>query len=315
MYESFYGLSEKPFSLTPDPAFLFLGRNHSVGLTMLQYGIENRAGITVLTGEIGSGKTTLIRRLLDDINDELVIGLISNTHAAFGNLMQWIAMAFDLDSDIESKATLYDNFTKFLVEQYAAGKRTVLVVDEAQNLDAATLEELRLVTNINADKDQVLQLILVGQPELRDILRGPGLTQFVQRVGVDFHLSALSAAETDDYIRHRLNVAGGNPDLFSPVARRFVHLQCEGVPRRINSLCDTALVYGFADSASVIDEELIAAIATERVKDGLLGAGLLPESGAGKGTVSEATIQDNLNQARSECAMEATAECQSHSTG
>ena len=274
MYETFYGFKEKPFALTPDPAFLYLGKNHSTGLTMLQYGLSNRAGITVLTGTIGSGKTTLIRRLLDEIPADIEIGLISNTHASFGNLLQWVSVAFGLPVKSDDKPYLHDEFGRYLIENYARGKRTVLILDEAQNLKPGMLEELRLLNNINADKDQVLQLVLVGQPELRETLRSPNLAQFVQRIEVDYHLRSLSAKDTDAYIRHRLNTAGGDRDLFDPVGRRFVHYVCDGVPRLINSLCDTALVYAFADGAEHISRELVQSIVAERAEAGLFGAGM-----------------------------------------
>lgn len=273
MYESFYGFKEKPFSMTPDPAFLYLGGKHSTGLSMLRYGLVNRAGITVLTGEIGAGKTTLVRHLLNEANDNVVIGLISNTHESFGNLMQWVSLAFDLPGESNSKAVLYEKFARFLIQQYAAGRHSVLIVDEAQNLTDTSLEELRLLTNINADKDQLLQLVLVGQPELRDRLRKPCLVQFVQRVAVDYHLLPLSVEETHHYIAHRLFVAGGEPGLFEPVACRFIHYQCGGVPRLINSICDTALVYGFAGQESRITAELVFGMVTERIGAGLFGAG------------------------------------------
>ncbi|MEX2479627.1 MAG: AAA family ATPase [Gammaproteobacteria bacterium] len=273
MYEQFYGFREKPFSMTPDPAFLYLGTKHSTGLSMLRYGLMNRAGITVLTGDIGAGKTTLLRHLLNESEADLVIGLISNTHESFGNLMQWVAVAFDLGTDSDSKPVLYERFASYLIEQYAAGKRTVLIVDEAQNLDDAALEELRLLTNINADKDQLLQLVLVGQPELRDKLRSPKLVQFVQRVAVDFHLAPLGPEETHHYINHRIEVAGGKPGLFGPVACRFIHYQCGGVPRLINSVCDTALVYGFAGQETEISAELVFDMVIERITGGLFGAG------------------------------------------
>lgn len=298
MYEVFYGFSEKPFALRPDPAFLYLGKKHGTGLTMLQYGLANHTGITVLTGEIGCGKTTLVRRLLDEISDDIEVGLISNTHSSFGMLMQWVCAAFDLPSKARSKAALYDVFAQFLIEKYALGQRTVLIIDEAQNLDRSMLEELRLLTNINADKDDLLQLVLVGQPELREVLRDGRLRQFVQRVGVDFHLAPLGASETDEYIRHRLAVVGGDLELFNPVARRFVHLLAGGVPRRINALCDTALVYGFADQVNVITADLIAQIANERMSGGLFGAGIMgEESEVGSPLESEKKVQAVLRDA------------------
>ncbi|NNF16565.1 MAG: AAA family ATPase, partial [Gammaproteobacteria bacterium] len=170
MYEQFYKLDEKPFTLLPDPAFLYLGKKHQMALTMLQYGLANNSGFSVITGEIGSGKTTLIRRLLNEMDDDISVGLISNTHQSFGDLLQWVLMAFGLEHKGKEKVECYETFVNYVVEEYAGNKRTVLIIDEAQNLSIETLEELRMLSNINSDKNQVLQLILVGQPELRATL-------------------------------------------------------------------------------------------------------------------------------------------------
>lgn len=279
MYEQHFGFREKPFSLTPDPSFLFLGARHMTGMSLLRYGLMNKAGITVLTGDIGAGKTTLLRQLLNETGDDTVVGLISNTHESFGNLMQWVAVAFGLPVATDSKALLYEQFAQFLIAQYAKGKRTVLVVDEAQNLENRSLEELRLLTNINADKDQLLQLVLAGQPELREKLQQPGLVQFVQRIAVDYHLRPFGAEETSQYIDHRLIHAGGAPGIFEPAACRFIHYQSGGVPRLINSICDTALVYGFAGGEARIAAQLVFDMVIERVGAGLFGAGSLDFSG------------------------------------
>lgn len=259
--------------MTPDSGFMYLSDRHSAALAMLQYGVLNRAAITLLTGDVGSGKTTLIRALLSELNDDVAVGLISNTHESFGNLMQWISVAFGLHVGEKSKAELYEQFASYLIERYAEGRRTILIVDEAQNLQDAVLEELRLTTNINADKDQVLQLVLVGQPELRDRLRSENLIQFVQRVGVDYHLTPLAVEETRRYIAYRVIKAGGSSDLFNESACKFVHYQSSGVPRMINSICDTSLVYGFARGAQVIDAELVYEMVIERIDGGLFGAG------------------------------------------
>ncbi len=279
MYEQHFGLREKPFSLTPDPALLFLGAKHMTGLSMLRYGLMNRAGITVLTGEIGAGKTTLLRQLLAEAEDDVVVGLISNTHESFGNLMQWVCVAFGLPVSTDSKAILYEQFAQYLIAQYASGKRTVLVVDEAQNLEDRALEELRLLTNINADKEQLLQLVLAGQPDLRQKLQQPGLTQFVQRIAVDYHLSPLGLEETAEYINHRLLAVGATSALFEPAACRFIHYQSNGVPRIINAICDTALVYGYASGETQISVHLVFDMVVERVSAGLFGAGVIDFEG------------------------------------
>ncbi len=269
MYENYYGFREKPFSLLPDSGFLYLSGKHRMALTLLEYGLMNQAGFTVISGDIGTGKTTLIRQLLNNIDPLLRVGLISNTHQTFGDLMQWIALAFDLPHQGRDKIQLYQEFMDFIIQEYAQGRRTVLIIDEAQNMPAETLEELRMLSNVNADKDQVLQVILVGQRELRQTLQQPALVQFAQRIGVDYHLEPLDEEEASDYIQHRCKVAGGKPDLFSDQARAAVYANTGGVPRLINLLCDTALVYGFAEQRERIDAQLIRDVARDKQKGGL----------------------------------------------
>lgn len=269
MYTAYFGLTEKPFALTPDPAFLYPSRRHQTGLVMLKYGLLNQAAISVITGDIGSGKTTLIRKLLDEMDRELTVGLISNTHRSFGELLQWVLVAFGLECDSRDKATLYRCFIDFVIEEYAKGQRTVLIVDEAQNLDPETLEELRMLSNINADKDLVLQLILVGQPELRETLRRPNLVQFVQRISVDYHLDPLNREETHAYIAHRIHVAGGPEGLFTPQSCDEIYDFSGGVPRLINQLSDTALVYVYADSLTEVTPDIVTAVAKDKQRGGL----------------------------------------------
>ena len=269
MYQSFYGFREKPFSLLPDSGFLYLSGKHRMALTLLEYGLMNQAGFTVISGGIGTGKTTLIRKLLNDIDPTLKVGLISNTHQTFGDLLQWIALAYDLPHQGKDKVQLYQEFMDFIIQEYAQGRRTVLIVDEAQNMPADTLEELRMLSNVNADKDQVLQIILVGQRELRETLKRPDLVQFAQRIGVDYHLEPLDAEETSDYIRHRCKTAGGKAELFSDQACQLIHQYSGGVPRLINLLCDTALVYGYAEQRDRVDATLVEEVAKEKQKGGL----------------------------------------------
>ena len=169
MYEAFYGFNEKPFSLLPDPGFLFLSSKHLQALSMMEYGLMNQAGFTVITGEIGSGKTTLVRQLLKqlELDHTTTVGLVSNTHQSFGELLQWVLLAFKLEYRSKEKVELYETLANFIAREYNQGHRTVLIIDEAQNLGFEALEELRMLANINADKDQVLQLMLIGQPGLR----------------------------------------------------------------------------------------------------------------------------------------------------
>lgn len=257
MYEKFYGFEEKPFSLLPDPSFLYLGKQHSMAYSMFEYGLLNQAGFTVVSGEIGCGKTTLIRHLLNQLPMNLTVGLISNTHQSFGQLLQWVLLAFGLDYKGKENVELHEVFCDFLIKEYAKGRRTVLIIDEAQNLTTETLEELRMLSNINADKYQVLQLILVGQPQLKQKLSQPELEQFTQRIAVDYHLRALSEEETIKYIGHRVLHAGGSADLFTVKACKKVYQNTKGTPRLINVLCDTALVYGYAESAVQIDDRIV----------------------------------------------------------
>jgi type II secretory pathway predicted ATPase ExeA len=263
MYERFYGFKERPFSLLPDPDFLFLGEKHQTALDLLELTIFNQAGFCVVSGEIGAGKTTLIRELLNRLDDDISVGLISNTHPSFGELLQWITAAFDLGSDSADQFELHKRFLDFVIQQYADNKRTLLIIDEAQNLSISAMEELRMLSNVNSDRDLVLQIILVGQNQLRDKLQQPELEQFAQRISVDYHLTGLDEKETRDYIRCRVTRAGGSADIFSDDACRTVYRCSDGIPRLINGICDLCLVYGYSNNSPLITPELVR----EVVKD------------------------------------------------
>lgn len=257
MYEAFFGLNRRPFSLTPDPDFLYLSKQHAVTLAMLEYGLGSQAGFTLITGEIGSGKTTLIRHILKHIGGDVTVGVITNTHRNFGNLLTWILSAFGLERKHTDKVEMYQQLIDFVATEFLQGRRVVLIVDEAQNMDVETLEELRLLSNMNIGDELLLQLVIVGQPELQQTLMRPELAQFAQRISVEHHITALDLAQTRSYIDHRIRTAGGHEGLFDLYASAVVYYFSRGVPRAINNICDMALVYGFAEEAKPITCEIV----------------------------------------------------------
>lgn len=269
MYQAFFGLKEKPFSIQPDPDFLYWGRAHSLAFAMLKYGIMNRAGFTVITGEVGSGKTTLIRHLLNQIGEDVNVGLISHTRRQDSELLQWIMMSLDQPFEGISYVGLIKRFQDYLIEEYAKRGRTILIIDEAQNLGPDNLEELRTLSNINADKDQLLQLILLGQPQLKDMLQDPDMIQFSQRVSSDFHIRPMTNDETMAYIDHRMSVAGGSGGVFANDAKNIVFKASRGVPRVINILCDTALVYAFAIEAASVTAQIMELVLADKKQYGV----------------------------------------------
>ena len=273
MYEAFYQLNEKPFAILPDPGYLYFGERHALAYTVLEYGVVHGAGFTVITGDVGCGKTTLIRHLLDSIEQDVTVGLISNTRQDIGELLKWVLLAFDQPYDSNDKVALFDQLQRFLIDEYAQGRRTVLIIDEAQNLGMSTLEELRMLSNINADRDQLLQMVLVGQPQLKHLLSRPELEQFAQRVSADFHIEPLAADEVGPYIRHRLQVAGREEGLFEDAAIARIAAVTGGTPRKINILCDTALVYGFSQESEFITPAIIDEVLRDKARFGVMGAG------------------------------------------
>jgi general secretion pathway protein A len=269
MYRTFYKLREKPFSLLPDPAFLYTSDKHRKALAKLRSGILNRAGTTLITGEIGSGKTTLIQHLIREMENEVTIGLINNIHSRFDDLLPWVLQAFEIEVTETSDVKLHRAFVAFVKEQAARGRSALLFVDEAQNMSVRVLEELRMLMNINVDCPS-FQVVLAGQPELRGVMKRPDMRQFAQRVAVEHHLQALDADETGRYIRHRLVVAGGDPGLFDAEACELIFQHSQGVPRLVNSLCDTVLEYGYEEKKGMIDGALVRDILNDRTNGHLL---------------------------------------------
>jgi type II secretory pathway predicted ATPase ExeA len=271
IYNDHFGLAERPFTLLPDPDFLYWSESHTRAYAMLEYGMLTHAPITVITGEIGAGKTTLLRHLLRSLPEDFTVGLISNAQGNRGELLHWVLMALGVPTETDATyVQLFAQFQDFLIEEYASGRRTMLIFDEAQNLNLETLEELRMFSNINADKDELLQLVLVGQPELRDLIGQPRLTQFAQRVSAEYHLPGMSADAVRDYIRHRLRVAGASREIFTPAAGECVHVASRGVPRLVNQICDYALVYAFTDGLDRVDAGVIEQVVLDRRAHGNL---------------------------------------------
>ena len=270
MYEAFYGLRARPFSILPDPGYLYFSRRHKVAFGLLEYGLQQSVGFSVVTGAIGTGKTTLVRYLLGRTGDRLNVGLIANLNAGFSGLLPRVLLAFGLDTSAATDVGQLQVFSRFVEEQIAQGRRAALIIDEAQNLSINALEELRLLSNVNADVP-VLQIILAGQPGLKEKLRCAELEQLAQRVVVDYQLEPLDRSDTQRYIAHRVKVAGGNAAvLFDETACDAVYHCTLGVPRLINVVCETALVYGFADQKPGIDAQLVYDVADDRRRGGIL---------------------------------------------
>lgn len=289
LYNDHFGFRERPFSLSPDPEFLFWSKAHARALSVLEYGVVTRAPLTVVSGEVGTGKTTLIQELLRTMEDDVTVGLISNARGDRGDLLRWVLSAFDIAvSQDTDYVALFQHFQDFVLAEYAASRHVALIVDEAQNLGTDTLEELRMLTNINSGKDELLQIILVGQPELRDMIRRPELRQFAQRVTAAYHLEPMELDTTLNYVEHRLRHAGGTGKEFTPEAIHHIHEESEGIPRMINKLCDLALVY----ASSAGEDKVGVGTIKELIQDGLIlkpyrGPRLLNAPIAGAGKVAE----------------------------
>jgi general secretion pathway protein A len=278
MYERFYDLRERPFALSPDPEYLYPSRVHREALDYLRYGLESHAGFVVITGEIGSGKTTLLQTLLRGLDSQTTVGRIVNTILEPRELLETIMIDFGLDPGGRSKPLLLRDLAQYLVDQRLAGRLVLLVIDEAQNLSLGALEELRMLSNLETEKSKLLQIVLVGQPNLREKLISPELEQLRQRITVSYHLTPLDPEETANYINHRLRRASlGAPLEFPRDATDVIHARSRGIPRIVNVICDAALVFGYAEERRQIDLPLIREVLTELETTGILPRAASPE--------------------------------------
>ena len=249
MYEHFYDLAEPPFNITPDPRYLYLGRRHREAFEHLMFGINQRKGFIQITGEVGAGKSTLCRAALEHLDDRVSTALILNPVMTGIQLLRSILREFDLDDRGNDRVRLVDRLNAFLLERSAAGGDVVLFIDEAQDMSTDLLEQVRLLSNLETDDRKLLQIVLIGQPELRDILAGAALRQLNQRITIRYHLGSLDRQETEAYILHRLTVAGANGrPTFSRLAMGAIHRSSRGVPRLINAVCDKVLLCGYVES-------------------------------------------------------------------
>ena len=262
MYLNFYGLREVPFGPTPDPKFLFQSTRHREALAQLIYGVQERKGFIVLTGEIGTGKTTLLRALLERMDDRTAVAYVHNSALPIDGLLEYVLQDWGVKSAATTPAQRLFELNEFLIDQHRKGTSPVLVIDEAQNLSVETLEAVRLLSNFETTRQKLMQILLVGQPELRDTLNLPQLRQLKQRIGLRCHIGPLSPEETRLYIRHRLRIAGaGDAGIFTDAAVQRIADYSRGIPRVINIVCDHCLLSGYADSkrrveARAVDEAI-----------------------------------------------------------
>ncbi len=265
-YLDSFGFKERPFTFVPDPAFLYWSEQHRRAFSVLEFGILSRAPITLITGAVGCGKTTLLRQLLKQIEADSMVGLISNAQGGRGDLIQWVLHALGVEfNPSDGYVSQFQVLQDFLIETYAQGQRVILIFDEAQNLSEDSLEELRMLTNINSNKDELIQLVLVGQEELREIIKRPELRQLAQRIAASFHLKPLSEEATEEFIVHRLRVAGGSGNEIDEQAKMLIFEVSRGIPRLVNQVCDMSLLYAWSAESKVVDAKVVQAVIDDGV--------------------------------------------------
>lgn len=270
MYTEFYGLSAKPFSLTPDPDFLYLSKNHREALAHLTYGVESRSGFVMVTGEVGAGKTTLLRTLIRNIGPSVVLSQVTNTRVSYRELLELILEDFGLNPRGLGKTALLSTLNEFLIERYREGRSCVVIVDEAQNLAVPTLEGLRMLSNLETEKAKLVHIVLAGQPGLRDLIDSPELEQLRQRITVRYHLGPLTPGEVGEYIAHRLSRVATDPDrspVFPGEVLPTIHRATGGIPRLVNVLCDAALLHGYVEETRVLGPDIVDEVAEQVVRD------------------------------------------------
>ncbi|MBP8154998.1 MAG: AAA family ATPase [Nitrospira sp.] len=270
MYKELYRLHSKPFSLLPDSECLYLGSTHRTAYSLLEYGLVTEAPFMVLTGDPGTGKTSLLQKLIADTRDAYSIGFLANARYDMDYLLPWILLALGLNHTQLDPVEAQHLFAAFLAQEATRRRRVVLIVDEAKNLGTNLLEELRLLSNLNQDKTLQLQIILSGQPDLQTLLRRVDMTQFAQRVVVDYHLQPFTEEDVARYIRYRVHLSGGTRPLFSAPACTLTYRLSQGNPRLINQVCEMALTYGYAKQAPRITAKLLAQAALDRRKNRIL---------------------------------------------
>jgi general secretion pathway protein A len=260
MYKSFYGLKDDPFNITPDPQYIFLGENHREALAQLLYGVQQKKGFVVLTGEVGTGKTTLVHYLLEKLNHgnaQTKTAFLFNPKLTVKDFIEYILKDLGVTIQGGTKGDHLHLLHDYLIQSYKKGERTVLIIDEAQGLNPILLEEIRLLSNLETSKSKLLQIILVGQPELNKTLSLPAFRQLRQRINMHYHLLPLSKKETQQYIAKRIKIAGGNESIFTKGAILETYRRTKGIPRLINILCDNALLGGYAANQKTIDKKTI----------------------------------------------------------
>ncbi|MGQ9509252.1 MAG: ExeA family protein [Thermodesulfobacteriota bacterium] len=265
MYETFYGLKENPFNVTPNPDYLYLGESHREALAHLLYGVREKKGFIVITGEVGTGKTTLLHYLLEklDGNNHTKTAFLFNPKLTVNDFIQYILQDLGVRVHGQTKGEYLHHLHRYLLHAYRRDERVVLIVDEAQGLKPELLEEIRLLSNLETSRSKLLQIVLVGQPELDKILSQPEFRQLRQRINLRFQLSPLSLKETREYIEKRLRIAGATGPIFTEGAIKEIYRRSGGIPRLINILCDNALLNGFALDQKVVDEKSVREVSTD----------------------------------------------------